>query len=219
MKDVAQQQEIADQIIACGAVAVIRMPEAGRLVRMAEALRKGGITAIEVTMTTPGALDAIEKVARRMEDDEDVVVGVGSVIDAEMVRQAAGAGAQFAVSPIVKREVVEASHDRGMPVAPGALTPTEIQTAHEAGADLVKVFPASTVGMKYCRAVHAPLPHLDLMPTGGITLANAGDWIRAGARAVAVGSALLDEEAVATGNFERVTENARTLRQSIDEAQ
>lgn len=194
------------------------MAEAERLVRVAEAFREGGITAIEVTMTTPGALEAIEGVARRMEDDDDVIVGVGSVLDAEMVRQAADAGAQFAVSPIFKPEIVEAAHDRGMPAAPGAFTPTEIQTAHEAGADLVKIFPASTVGMSYCKAVRAPMPHLNLMPTGGVTLTNAGDWIRAGVRAVAVGSALLDEEAVAAGNFEQLTENARTLRQSIDEA-
>lgn len=218
MSSTTQQQEITDQIIDCGAVAVIRMAEAERLVRVADAFREGGITAIEVTMTTPGALSVIEEVARQMEDDEDVIVGVGSVLDAEMVRRAADAGAQFAVSPIFKSELVEAAHGRDMAVAPGAFSPTEIQTAHEAGADLVKVFPASTVGMGYFKAVRAPLPHLNLMPTGGVSLTNAGEWIESGARAVAVGSALLDEEAVAAGDFEQLTENARTLRRSIDEA-
>lgn len=218
MTDDAQRQEITDQIIDCGAAGVIRMPEADKLVRVAEAIRAGGITAIEVTMTTPGALGVIEEVARRMDDDDEVLVGVGSVLDGETARQAVDAGAQFVVSPIFKEEIVEASHERGVPALPGAFSPTEMQLAHEAGADIVKVFHASTLGKDYCSSVQAPMPHLKLMPTGGVSLADAGEWIEAGACAVGVGSALLDKEAIAAGDFEQLTENARTLRQSIDEA-
>lgn len=213
-----QRHQIADQLVESGAVAVIRMAEAERLVRVAEAIREGGITAIEITMTTPGALTVIEEVARQMEEDDEVLVGVGSVLDAETAHQAIEAGAQFVVSPIFKREIIDAAHRHGAPAVPGAFSPTEIQQAHEAGADMVKVFPASTVGMSYFKAVRAPMPHLKLVPTGGVSLTNAGDWIRSGACAVAVGSALLDKEAIAAGNFEQLTENARTLRRSIDEA-
>lgn len=218
MTDDVRRQEITDQIIDCGAAGVIRMPEADKLVRVAEAIRAGGITAIEVTMTTPGALGVIEEVARRMDDDDEVLVGVGSVLDGDTARQAVDAGAQFVVSPIFKEEIVEASHERGVPALPGAFSPTEIQLAHEAGADIVKVFHASTLGKGYCSAVQAPMPHLRLMPTGGVSLEDAGEWIEAGACAVGVGSALLDKEAIAAGDFEQLTENARTLRKSIDEA-
>lgn len=214
----ARRRQTAERLTESGAVAVIRMAEAERLVKVAEAIRRGGITAIEVTMTTPGALSVIEEVARQMEGDEEVLVGVGSVTDAETVERATEAGAQFVVSPIFKEEIVEAAHRRGAPAIPGAFSPTEIQWAHEAGADLVKVFPASILGMKFIKAVRAPLPHLRLVPTGGVTLTNAGDWIRSGAAAVAVGSALLDKEAIAAGDFDQLTNNARTLRRSIDEA-
>jgi 2-dehydro-3-deoxyphosphogluconate aldolase/(4S)-4-hydroxy-2-oxoglutarate aldolase len=120
-------------------------------------------------MTTPGALDILGEVARRMEDDE-VTIGVGSVLDGNMVRRAYDAGARYAVSPIFKEGIVEAAHDRDIPAFPGAFTPTEIQRAHEAGANLIKVFSASTLGMDYFGAVLAPLPHLKLMPTGGDAL-------------------------------------------------
>lgn len=218
MTETARRRAITDAIIDCGVVAVIRTDDPEQVMRAVEAIRKGGITAIEITMTTPGALDLIETVSHRMADDDEVLIGVGSVLDAETVSRAVAAGARYAVSPVFKAEVVEAAHQRGIPALPGALTPTEIQRAHEAGADIVKVFPASTVGASYCRAVLAPLPHLKLMPTGGVTAANAGDWLQAGASAVAAGSALLEKEALASGSFERITENAQALRRSIEEA-
>ncbi len=218
MTDEAQRRKITNQIIECGAAGVVRMPEAEKLVRVADAIRAGGITAIEITMTTPGALGVIEEVSRRMRDDEEVLVGVGSVLDGDTARKAINAGARFVVSPIFKEEIVEAAHEQGLPAFPGAFSPTEMQLAHEAGADLVKVFHASTLGKGYCKSVRGPLPHLKLMPTGGVTLTGAGDWIKAGASAVGVGSALLDKTAIAEGNFEKLTENARTLRNSIDEA-
>lgn len=192
------------------------MQDREKLLHVAEALHAGGISAIEVTMTVPGAVEMIEAVRREM--GEDVLLGVGSVLDAETTHRAVDAGARFVVSPIFKREIVKATHERGAAALPGAFSPTEIQLAHEAGADIVKVFPASIVGMKFIKAVRAPLPHLKLMPTGGVTLTNAGDWIQAGACAVGVGSALLDKDAIAAGHFDRLTENARTMRQSIDEA-
>lgn len=206
--------EITQQIIEAGAVAVIRMKETDRLLHVAEALLAGGLTVMEVTLTTPGALEAIEALARTFAGT--MLVGVGSAIDAEGTRRAIDAGARFVVSPIVKAEVIEASHQQDLPVLPGAFTPTEAQYAHECGADIIKVFPANIVRMDFIKAVLAPLPHLKLMPTGGVTPANAGDWIRAGACAVGLGSALLDKEAIAEGRYAVLTENARTLCHSLE---
>ena len=209
------REAILDRILESGVVAVIRMPDAVRLVRIVEAIREGGVRAIEITMTTPHALEVIRQVADRMGHDADI--GVGSVLDGKTVRQAVDAGARYVVSPIFKRDVIEAAHHRGVPVMPGAFSPTEIQTATELGADVIKVFPADAVGMAYFRALLAPMPHLKLMPTGGVSLTNAGDWIRAGAVAVGVGSALLDKQAIAEGDFEALTRNARTLCESVEE--
>lgn len=209
------RQAILDAVLASGAVAVVRMADAGRLVRVAEAIASGGVTAIEVTMTTPNALQVIEDVSREMGDD--VIVGVGSVLDAKTARRAVDAGARYVVSPVFKREIVDESHRLGVPVMPGCFTPTEILTATEAGADVVKVFPADVLGMAFFKGVLAPMPHLRLMPTGGVSLTNAGDWVRAGAVAVGVGSALLDKQAIASGDWATLTDRARTLRQSVEE--
>lgn len=209
------RQQILDDIIESGAVAVIRMSDAQKLMHVIDAVREGGITAIEVTMTTPNALQVIEEVARTMSDT--VQIGVGSVLDAGMAQQAISAGARYVVSPVFKPEIVEAAHAHDLPVMPGAFSPTEIQLAHEAGADVIKVFPADIVGMAFFKAILAPMPHLRLMPTGGVSLTNGGDWIRAGAVAVGVGSALLNKTAIAEGNYAVLTENARTLRRSIAE--
>ena len=199
-----------------GAVAVVRLTDAERGMQIVEAIHKGGVSAIEITMTVPNALEMIRQVAREM--GEEVIVGVGSVTDREGARQAVEAGARYVVSPVFKREIIEEAHRQGVPAMPGAFSPTEIQLAYEAGADVVKVFPADVVGMKFFKAVRAPLPHLKLMPTGGVSLTNAGDWLRHGAVAVGVGSALLDKKAIAEGDFARLTENARTLVGSIAEA-
>ena len=209
------RQERVQRIVDSGVVAVIRMADADKLIRVVEAVLAGGISGIEITMTVPDALSVLEKVAREMGDQAEV--GVGSVLNAETARRAIDAGAQYVVSPIFKPEIIEAAHAQDIPAMPGAFTPTEVQLAHEAGADIVKVFPANIVGMAFFKAIKAPMPHLKLMPTGGVTLTNAGDWLRAGACAVGVGSALLDKAAIASGNYARLTENARILRQSIDE--
>ena len=181
-----------------------------------EALVEGGVEAIEVTLTVPGALEQIRRVDEAMGDR--IVLGVGSVTDADQARQAVEAGARYVVSPVFKPEVIEAAHEMGAAAMPGCFTPTEAQTAHEAGADVVKVFPAGVLGMPFFKGVLAPLPHLRLMPTGGVTLDNAGDWLRAGAVAVGVGSALWDDAAVAAGDYATLTANARRLCTSIDAA-
>lgn len=201
--------------MASGIVAVVRMPDSQKLIRIVEAIREGGITAIEITMTTPNALEVISEVSQSMGDVVDI--GVGSVLDAATGRRAIEAGAQYIVSPIFKVEIIDVAHEHGLPAMPGAFTPTEIQSATEAGADIIKVFPADIVGMPFFKGVLAPMPHLKLMPTGGVSLTNAGDWIRAGAVAVGVGSALLDKQAIADGNLAKLTDNARTLRSSVED--
>jgi 2-dehydro-3-deoxyphosphogluconate aldolase/(4S)-4-hydroxy-2-oxoglutarate aldolase len=168
-------------------------------------------------MTVPDALAQIRLVDKTF--GSDLVLGVGSVLSADTARLAIDAGASYVVSPVFKPEIIAAAHARDVPALPGAFTPTEIQSAHEAGADVVKVFPADVLGMAFFKGVLAPMPHLRLMPTGGVSLTNAGDWFRAGACAVGVGSALLDKAAIAAGDWARLEENARTLMQSIGEGQ
>ena len=208
------RSQILDSVLASGAVAVVRMADSGRLVRLAEAIAEGGVTAIEITMTTPNALGVIEAVDRALGDA--VALGVGSVLDAETARRAVEAGARYVVSPVFKREIVAEAHRLGVPAMPGCFTPTEVLEATEAGADVVKVFPADVFGPTFFKAVRAPMPHLKMMPTGGVSLTNAGDWIRAGAVAVGVGSALLDKRAIADGDWAALTDNARTLRASVE---
>jgi len=179
------RHEIVSELIRRGAVAVIRMSDPERLVRVVEAICEGGVTAIEITMSVPRAFQMIEEVARRLGDV--ALVGAGSVLDAETARLVIEAGARYVVSPVFKPEIIQTAHRYDVPALPGAFTPTEILSAHEAGADIVKVFPADVVGMGFFKAIKAPMPQLKLMPTGGVTLTNAGEWLRAGACAVGVG--------------------------------
>lgn len=211
------RQKTVQRIAEIGAVAVIRMADAGKLLRVAEAIHAGGVSAIEVTMTVPGAIDLISQVARELGDE--VLVGVGTVLDAETARQAIEAGARYVVSPVFRPEVVDEAHRQGAAAMPGAFTPTECYNAQAYGADVVKVFPADVLGIAFFKGIKAPMPQLRLMPTGGVTLTNAGDWIRAGALAVGVGSALLDKQAIEAGDWKTLTKNARTLIQSVREGQ
>lgn len=197
------------------AIAVLRTDEPDRLLRVAEALLEGGVSLLEVTMTVPDALSVVRQLKEAF--GVQALVGVGSVLNAQMTLEAVQAGAEFVVGPVFRRGMVDTAHQHDVPALPGALTPTEIQTAHEAGADVVKVFPAKTVGRDYLRTVKAPLPHLNLMPTGGVGLEDAGDWLRAGASVVGVGSALVGT-AVADGDYAQVTRNAWRLRQSVEAA-
>lgn len=214
MKNMSRQ-EITKSLIESGAIAVIRLADSSKLIKVAEAINDGGISAIEITMTVPGALKIIEAVSKNLGDK--INIGVGSVLNAETAQKAIDAGAKYVVSPIFKKEVVDTAHKNNVPAMPGAFTPTEIQTAWEAGADVVKVFPADVVGMAFFKGVLAPMPHLKLMPTGGVSLTNAGDWLKAGACAVGVGSALLDKIAIANEDYKVLTENAKTLMNSINQ--
>jgi 2-dehydro-3-deoxyphosphogluconate aldolase / (4S)-4-hydroxy-2-oxoglutarate aldolase len=207
--------ETLTRILESGIVAVIRMTDTGRLLRVVEAIQTGGVNLIEITMTVPDALAMIRRVTD--EASQDVVVGVGSVINRNMAEDAVEAGARYVVSPVFKPEVVDACKALGVPVMQGAFTPTEALAAHEAGADIVKVFPADVLGMAFLKGVLAPMPFLRLLPTGGVTLDNAGDWVRAGAVGVGVGGALLDSKAIASDRFDVITDNARRLRASYEE--
>ncbi|MFQ5824517.1 MAG: bifunctional 4-hydroxy-2-oxoglutarate aldolase/2-dehydro-3-deoxy-phosphogluconate aldolase [bacterium] len=210
------RHEIVQNLIAGGAIAVIRMNDSHKIKKVAEAVHRGGIAAIEVTMTTPNALKVIEESANSMGDF--MQIGVGSVLDAETARKAINAGATFVVSPIFKPEIIQTAHRYDLPAVPGAFTPTEILTAHEQGADIVKVFPADVVGMAFFKAIKAPMPHLQLMPTGGVTIENAGEFIKAGACCVGIGSNLLDKKAIESDLFEVLTERAKRLVANIKAA-
>jgi 2-dehydro-3-deoxyphosphogluconate aldolase/(4S)-4-hydroxy-2-oxoglutarate aldolase len=191
---------------ASGVVAVIRLADAGALRAVVDALAAGGVRALEVTMTVPRAIEMIAALAPAL--GPEVVLGAGTVLDAATARAAVAAGARYVVSPVFRREVLAACHEAGAAAMPGCFTPTEILDAWEAGADVVKVFPATALGPSYFRDLRGPLPHLKLMPTGGVSLANAGDWIRAGAVAIGVGTALVDPAAVAGGRFAEITRKA-----------
>ena len=196
-----------------GVVAVIRMKDAGKLRAVIDAIAEGGVRAIEVTMSVPGAVGLIAALAPAL--PSSILFGAGTVLDAATARAVIDAGARFVVSPVFRREVIDACHERDVAVAPGCFTPTEILDAHEYGADVVKVFPATALGPSYLKDVRAPLPQVRLMPTGGVTLDNAGDWIRAGAVAVGVGSALLDTKAIEEGRLDVLVNNARRIVASV----
>ncbi|MBM3125152.1 MAG: bifunctional 4-hydroxy-2-oxoglutarate aldolase/2-dehydro-3-deoxy-phosphogluconate aldolase [Chloroflexi bacterium] len=191
-------------------VAIVRLDEADQLVRVAEALKAGGITIIEFTCSTPGALDMVREASAHF--GNQVLMGAGTVLDPETARAAILAGAQFIVNPTVNLDTIELCKRYGKPIISGAMTPTEILNVWEAGADLVKVFPISAVGgPEYIKAVLAPLPQLRLVPTGGVTTENSAAYLRAGAVAVAVGGGLVDKKAVARGDWAAITKEAERL--------
>ncbi|MCF8261174.1 MAG: bifunctional 4-hydroxy-2-oxoglutarate aldolase/2-dehydro-3-deoxy-phosphogluconate aldolase [Melioribacteraceae bacterium] len=207
---------IIESILLNGSVAVIRTQDVGKLMKVAEALYNGGVKSLEITMTVPNAIEVINEISKKVKDD--ILIGVGTVLDSETTRKSIEAGAKFVVSPILKKEIIDTAHNYDVPVFPGAFSPTEIQTAHEWGADIVKVFPADILGMKYFKNLNAPLPHIKMMPTGGVTPENAGDWIRNGACAVGIGSALLDEQAILDGDYKLLERKAKVLTESIKNA-
>ena len=207
------RQQATQAIERAGIVAVIRIKDPAKLQGVVDAIAEGGIRALEVTMTVPGAVELIAGLAPKM--PSGVLLGAGTVLDVGTVRRVIDAGAQFVVSPVFRRDVIEACHAGDVAVTPGCFTPTEILDAWEAGADIVKVFPATALGPGYIKDVRAPLPHVKLMPTGGVTLDNAGDWLRAGAVAVGVGSALTDAKAIDAGNFSVLRANAERIVASV----
>lgn len=203
------------RILESGALGIIRVQATSDLVRIAQALSAGGLSCLEITMTTPGALRAIEGAREEL---PEIFMGAGTVLDAPTARQAILAGAQFLVTPTVRLDVLEVGHRYGVPTIIGAMTPTEILTAWEAGADLVKVFPAGVLGPRYLQEVHGPLPQIPLVPTGGITADNAGEFIRAGAAAVCAGSWLVDKKALADERYEDLAERARKFVAVVQQA-
>jgi 2-dehydro-3-deoxyphosphogluconate aldolase/(4S)-4-hydroxy-2-oxoglutarate aldolase len=193
----------------CGVVGVIRLHDSTKVRSIVQALASGGVRALEVTMTVPRAIELIAELAPTL--PEGFLLGAGTVLDRETARRAIDAGARFVVSPVLRLEVIAACHEAGVPVMPGCFSPTEILTAWDAGADIVKVFPATALGPGFLRDLRAPLPHVKLMPTGGVSIDNVGEWLAAGAAAVGVGSALLDAQAIAAGHFDVITGRAQRI--------
>jgi 2-dehydro-3-deoxyphosphogluconate aldolase/(4S)-4-hydroxy-2-oxoglutarate aldolase len=195
------------QVLDCGIVAVVRSPDSRRLVEVVRALAEGGVTVVEITMTVPDALGVVREVRREL--GERVLLGAGTILDPETARAALLAGAEYLVAPTLNLDVIRLCRRYDKLVMPGALTPTEILTAWEAGADIVKVFPAEVVGPAFFKAMRGPLPQVRLMPTGGVDLTTAADFLRAGACCLGVGSQLVEPRAVAEGNFDRIRDLAR----------
>ncbi|WP_128904540.1 bifunctional 4-hydroxy-2-oxoglutarate aldolase/2-dehydro-3-deoxy-phosphogluconate aldolase [Halorubrum amylolyticum] len=204
-----------DRIREGGVIAILRGVGTDAAIDVADAVVEGGVTALEVTADTPNATATIDALSDRF---DDVLVGAGTVLDAETARAVQLAGAEFLVTPTVDAGVIRTGNRYGTPVATGAFTPTEALRAHEAGADLVKVFPAATGGPTHVAALGGPLPQIPLVPTGGVGPANAGAYVEAGAAAVGVGSAIVDDDAVANGDYEAIAENARRTVDAVASA-
>jgi 2-dehydro-3-deoxyphosphogluconate aldolase/(4S)-4-hydroxy-2-oxoglutarate aldolase len=207
------KEQLFDSILSTGVVAVIRAQSKEQLSPIAQALLAGGVTAIEVTMSTPKAIAGIEALADTLGDR--AVIGVGTVLDAATARDAISAGAQFVVSPAFDEEIVATTKRYGKISIPGAFTPTEILRAWSAGADIVKVFPSTTLGPNYFKDILAPLPQIRLTPTGGVDLKNAPEWIKAGAACLGVGSALVTKNAVQNNDWSTITATARSFVDAI----
>lgn len=200
--------KIIEKIKEIGVLPVIRANSADEARQIVEAVRIGGITTVEVTMTVPNAVELIADLAKNY--GEEILIGAGTVLDAETARQCVEAGAKFIISPALDFETIKFCNAREIVVMPGALTPTEIVAAWNAGADFVKVFPASAMGgASYLKSLKAPLPHIKLIPTGGVSLKTAADFFRAGAEAVGVGADLVDLQALREGRTHSISETAR----------
>ena len=208
--------EIIQRLLDPGIVAIIRADSSDQLMAVAEALLAGGVTAMEVTMTTPNALKVIAEVTARFGDK--VLMGVGSVLDPETCRAAILAGAEFVVTPVTKPEVIRMCNRYGKPIASGAFTPTECLLAHESGADFVKLFPAELAGPKYIRNILAPLPMLQIIPTGGVTPETAAEFLDAGCVALGAGSSLVSKEILASRDWRRLVGRATEFVTAVRKA-
>ena len=203
----------ASTLESAGVLAVVRIEDQQTLRDACRAIIDGGVTGIEITMSVKDPFSAIELLDREFGDD--IQLGVGSVVTTDDATRAVSAGAKYVVSPVFIPEVVQASREVGAAAIAGAFTPTEALAATNAGADIVKIFPADIVGIPFFKAVLAPLPSLKLMPTGGVNLDNAGDWIKAGAVAVGIGSALLDKKLIKSADWRTLSTNATKLRDNV----
>jgi len=214
---VMNKTEVINQIKGVGLVPVVRASSSREAIAVIEAIKEGGVTIVEITMTVPNAIDVIKETSQKF--GEDVLVGAGTVLDAETGRACILAGAQFVVSPALSLKTIEMCRRYSIAVLPGALTPTEVVTAWEAGADMVKVFPCSAMGgASYLKALKAPLPQVELIPTGGVSLSTAEEFIKSGASALGVGSDLVDLKAIRNNESEKVTETARKYLEIVREA-
>lgn len=211
------KQKTLASIREIGIVPIVRADSPEAALKAAEAIYRGGIRAVEVTMTVPGALMVLEKVADQYGDR--LTLGAGTVLDPETARSCMLAGAEFFVTPALKLSTIEICHRYSKVIMPGALTPTEVQTAWEAGADLVKIFPCGNLGgPKYIKALKAPFPQIEMVPTGGVNLENAADFLRAGAAAIAVGAEMVNAQALADGRLDLIEESARQFLAKVAEA-
>ena len=212
-----EKRDIFNRMMSEGLIPVIRVSSAQEAVDVADAIKEGGVTLIEITMSVPGAIDTIKELTRKYKDE--IIMGAGTILDPETARAALLAGAQFIVTPTLNLDVIQLAHRYSAVVVPGAMTPTEILTAWNAGADMVKVFPAAQLGgPEYLKALRGPLPQILLVPTGGVNLQNAGAFIKAGAAALGAGGELVDKKAVKEKKFNIITENTRSFLKAIKEA-
>jgi 2-dehydro-3-deoxyphosphogluconate aldolase/(4S)-4-hydroxy-2-oxoglutarate aldolase len=209
----SNKYEVIERMLDCGITAVVRTDSPEELVNVAEAIKKGGVDVIEITMTTPGALDVVSAVAKKFGDE--VLIGAGTVLDAETARAVFLAGGEFVVSPVWSPELIAMCRRYSKPCVPGAFTPTEIMAAWDAGADMVKVFPASLGGPALIKAIRGPLPQIPLVPTGGVKLDNTAEFIRAGSAMVAVGGNLVNKDLVKAKKFDEMTELARRFKEEV----
>jgi 2-dehydro-3-deoxyphosphogluconate aldolase/(4S)-4-hydroxy-2-oxoglutarate aldolase len=208
--------QIIDGLLTPGVVAIIRADSSEQLIDASRALIEGGISGIEVTMTTPNALQVIAD-ARKTFGDK-ILAGVGSVLDAKTAEAAINAGAEYVITPVLKPEVIAYCNKVGKPIFSGAYTPTEAQTAHELGSDFIKIFPADGLGPKYISAIRAPLPHLRIVPTGGVDVNTAGDFIKAGCVAVAAGGSLVSKEILKNKDWAKLTSVASQMIAAVAKA-
>ena len=216
-EDCMEKRDVFNRMITEGLIPVIRVSSAKEAIDVADAIKEGGVTLIEITMSVQGAIDAIKELTQKYKDE--IIMGAGTILDAETGRAALLAGAQFIVSPTLNLDLVQLAHRYSAVVIPGAMTPTEILTAWNAGADMVKVFPAAQLGgPEYLKALRGPLPQILLVPTGGVNLQNAGAFVKAGATALGVGGELVDKKAVKEKKFNIITENTRAFLKAIKEA-
>ena len=209
----SEKEKNLQEMIDGGVVAIVRVESARQAIEVCGAIARGGIKPIEVTMTVPGAIDVIKEFKSAMKDK--VLVGAGTVLDTETARAVILAGAEFIVTPTLNLRVIEMCRRYGKIVIAGAFSPTEILTAWEAGADIVKVFPATVGGPQYLQDIRGPLPQIKLVPTGGVDLENTPDFIQAGAVAVAVGASLVDKTALSEGRYDLITEKAKRFIEAV----
>ena len=206
-----ERNEILNKILKGGIIAILRVKDADKVIPAAKCILEGGIHTIEVTMNTPNALECISDLTMI----DGIIPGVGTVTDEKMAIAAINAGAEFVVTPISKKEIIHACHKMGKPVFSGAFSPSEIFQAHEWGADVIKVFPAEILGMKYIKAVLAPFPHIKLMPTGGVSSENIDKWYDMGAVCVGVGGSLIKADIIDNEEWGRLTTIAKELATNI----